>query len=185
MGREVRACRILAGMPSGRRPWFSLALLAALALLGAVACGGDDSPSTELGPDEWKASVYETVVHDIALPAAQASMPESDKPTIYLATADGSGIGAEVQVLLIGSVKDEADLKIQDDMSDVIVDDAPAAPVRDHGLLVTVSALPDEQTDPVDLTVTLYFDEDHGQTVAATLTRAGPAWTLSTSIPPD
>ena len=93
----------MAGMASGRRSFCALALLAACLMLFAIACGGDDSPDTELGPAEWKASVYETVLRDVALGPAQSAMPESEKPTIYLATADGSGIGAEVQVLLIGA----------------------------------------------------------------------------------
>ena len=172
-------------MASGRRSFCALALLTACLALFAVACGGDDSPSTELGPTEWKASVYETVLRDVALGPAQAAMPESEKPTIYLATADGSGIGAEVQVLLIGAVKDDADLKIQDDTADVIDDDAPGAPVKDHGLLVTVSPVPDEQADTVELQVVLYFDEDNEQVVDVTLTRAGTGWTVATSVPPS
>ncbi len=172
-------------MASGRRSVRALALLAAVLALFAVACGGDDSPDTELGPAEWKASVFETVLRDVALGPAQAAMPESEKPTIYLATADGSGIRAEVQVLVIGAVKDDADLKIQDDTADVILEDEPDAPVRDHGMLVTVSPLPDEQSDTVEVEVVLYFDETNEQVIDVTLTRAGTGWTVATSVPPS
>lgn len=172
-------------MASGRRSVRALALLAAVLALFAVACGGDDSPDTELGPAEWKASVFETVLRDVALGPAQAAMPESEKPTIYLATADGSGIRAEVQVLVIGAVKDDADLKIQDDTADVILEDEPDAPVRDHGMLVTVSPLPDEQSDTVEVEVVLYFDETNEQVIDVTLSRAGTGWTVATSVPPS
>lgn len=170
-------------MSSGREPLRAFALFAVLlALVTVAACGGDDTPDSELGPAEWKASVYETVIREIALPSAQAAMPESERPTIYLATSDGSEIGAEAEVLLIGAVKDEVDLKIQDRTTDVIDDGAPDAPVKDHGLLVTVSPLPD-QADRVDLQVVLYFDERHVDTVDVTLRRAGTVWTVATSIP--
>jgi hypothetical protein len=162
----------------------SIALLGALAL-PAAACGSDDGPSTELGPKEWKASVYESVLREIALPEAHRSMPDTEKPIVFLATSDGSGIGLEVQTIIARDLKDEADLRIEDDVENVVLDDEEGRPVRDDGLLVTVTPLPDDQPDRFDLTVALYVDEFDTSTIDVVLNRRSTAWSVTTSIPAD
>jgi len=160
------------------------ALLSASALPFA-ACGGDDSPKTELGPKEWKASVYESVLREVALPAAHGSMPDDETPIVFLATSDGSGIGLEVQTIIARDLKDEADLRIADSIGDVVLDDEEGKPVKDDGLLVTVTPLPDDEPNRVDLTVALYFDADDQQTVQVALQRAATSWAVATSIPAE
>lgn len=167
---------------SGRSTLRWCALLSASAL-GVAGCGGDDTPKTELGPKEWKASVYESVLREIALPAAQQSMPDDDKPVVFLATADGSGIGLEVQTIIARDLKDEADLRIADSVGDVVLDGEDDKPVKDDGLLVTVTPLPDDEPNRVELTVALYFDETDQQRIDVALQRAAAAWTLTTSPP--
>jgi hypothetical protein len=161
-----------------------------IALLGALvapmaACSGDDTPKTELGPKEWKASVYESVLREVALPAAHRSMPDTEKPIVFLATSDGSGIGLEVQTIIARDLKDEADLRIEDDVENVVLEDEDGKPVRDDGLLVTVTPLPDDQPRRVELTVALYVDESDEHHVDVVMTRAATAWTITTSIPAD
>jgi hypothetical protein len=170
-------------MPGWRRVR-SVALIGALIVPVAAGCGGDDSPKAELGPKEWKASVYESVLRDIALPAAHRSMPDTEKPIVFLATSDGSGIGLEVQAIIARDLKDEADLRIEDDVTDVVLEDEDGKPVRDDGLLVTVTPLPDDDQPPrVELTVALYFDEVDERTVDVVMTRGSTAWSVTTSIP--
>ena len=158
-------------------------LLGALVGPTAAACSGDDSPKAELGPKEWKASVYESVLRNVALPEAHGSMPESEKPIVFLATADGSGIGLEVQTIIARDLKDEADLRIEDDVDAVVLDDQDGKPVRDDGLLVTVSPLPDDQPNRVELTVVLYFNEFDESTIDVAMSRNSTEWTITTSIP--
>jgi hypothetical protein len=169
-------------MPGWRRVR-SVALVGALALPVAAGCGSDDSPESELGPQEWKASVYESVLREVALPAAHRSMPDAEKPIVFLATSDGSGIGLEVQAIIARDLKDEADLRIEDDVTDVVLDDEDDKPVRDDGLLVTVTPLPDDQPSRVELTVALYFDEFDEHTVEVAMNRSSTAWSVTTSIP--
>ena len=171
-------------MPGWRRVR-SIALLGALVVPAIAACSGDDSPETELGPKEWKASVYESVLREVALPAAHRSMPDTEKPIVFLATSDGSGIGLEVQTIIARDLKDEADLRIEDDVANVVLEDEEGKPVRDDGLLVTVTPLPDEQPDRVELTVALYIDEFDERTVDVAMSRGAAAWTVTTSIPAD
>jgi hypothetical protein len=161
----------------------SVALIGALVLPVMAGCGSDDSPNTDLGPKEWKASVYTSVLREVALPAAHRSMPDTEKPIVFLATSDGSGIGLEVQAIIARDLKDEADLRIEDDVTAVVLEDEDRKPVRDDGLLVTVTPLPDDQTNRVDLTVALYFDEFDESTVAVVMTRASTAWNVTTSVP--
>jgi hypothetical protein len=157
-----------------------MATLAVLLLVAVAGCSSDDSPKAELGPTEWKASVYETVLRDVALGPAHRSMPETEKPVLYLATADGSGIGVEVQALVAKATKDEADLQFADDVNDIVLDDEPGSPVKDDGLLVTVSPLPD-QSDHVELTVRLYFSEFDDTTVEVTMNWVSTHWTVDTA----
>jgi len=161
----------------------SIVLLGALLVPIAVACGGDDSPKSELGPKEWKASVYESVLRDVALPAAHRSMPDTEKPILFLATSDGSGIGLEVQTIIARDLKDEADLRIEDDVTNVVLEDEDGKPVRDDGLLVTVTPLPDDQPNRVELTVALYIDEFDQSEVDVAMTLASTEWSVTTSIP--
>lgn len=158
-----------------------MATLAMLILAVLAGCGSDDAPETELGATEWKASVYESVLRDVALGPARRSMPGTEKPVLYLATADGSGISVEVQALVAKAMKDVADLQFADDVSDIVLEDEPGSPVKDDGLLVTVSPLPD-QSDRVELTLRLYFSQFDDTTVEATMNWISTHWTVTTSI---
>lgn len=169
-------------MPGWRR-LRSVALLGALIGAALGGCGGDDSPKPRLGPREWKASVYTTVLRDVALPIAHRSMPDAERPVVYLATSDGSGIGVEVQTMVARDLKDEADLRIEDNVGDVILDDEDGRPVKDGGLLVTVTPLPEEQPNQVQVTAVLYLDEDQVDTIDVSLSRTSGDWTVRTSVP--
>lgn len=168
---------------SGWKRVRSVALIVAFALPVTAGCSGDDSADAELGPKEWKASVYASVLREVALPAAHRSMPDTEKPIVFLATSDGSGIGLEVQAIIARELKDEADLRIEDDVTAVVLEDEEGKPVRDDGLLVTVTPLPDDQEDRVELTVALYFDEFDESTVDVAMNRSSTAWNITTSIP--
>jgi hypothetical protein len=148
-----------------------------------MACGGDDTPKTELGPKEWKASVFEAVLREVALPAAHDSMPDTEKPIVYLATADGSGISVEVQAIVARDLKDEADLRIEDDIADVVLEDEDLKPVRDDGLLVRVTPLPEDQPNQVELSVVLYVNEFDEDTIDVAMSRTDADWSVTTSIP--
>ena len=87
-------------------------------------------------------------------------------------------------MLLISSMKDDADVVITDDVADIMHEDEPDQPVQDDGLLVTISPLPD-QTDQLELRVGLYFSEADEHAVDATLVRIGTDWALTTSVPPS
>jgi hypothetical protein len=163
----------------------SVALVGALVLALIAGCSSDDSPDTDLGPKEWKASVYTSVLREVALPAAHRSMPDTEKPIVFLATSDGSGIGLEVQAIIARDLKDEADLRIEDDITAVVLEDEDRKPVRDDGLLVTVTPLPDDQRDRVELTVALYFDEFDESTVDVSMSRSSTTWSVTTSVPAD
>lgn len=169
-------------MPGWRRVR-NAALLGVLALPVAVGCGSDDTPKTELGPKEWKASVFESVLRDVALPAAHESMPDTEKPILYLATSDGSGIHLEVQTIVARDLKDEADLRIADDIADVVLDDEDLKPVRDDGLLVTVTPLPEDEPNQVEVSVVLYFNEFDEHRINVTMSRNSAEWAVTTSIP--
>lgn len=169
-------------MPGWRRVR-SVALIGALVLPVTAGCSGDDSPESELGPSEWKASVYESVLREVALPAAHRSMPDTEKPIVFLATSDGSGIGLEVQTIIARDLKDEADLRIEDNIDAVVLDDEDGKPVKDDGLLVTVTPLPDEEPNRVEVLVGLYFDEIDRSAVSVAMSRTSAEWSVTTSIP--
>jgi hypothetical protein len=168
----------------GRRASASLGtiVVGSVALLGA--CGGDDSGGGTLGPTEWRVAVYETVLRDVALDVARDLAEGDARPVVFLASADGSGIDPDVQVALVGAVKDDIDLRVQDERDEVIVESNEGdAPVRDHGLLVTVGRLPDDRPGRFEVEVVLYEDETHVDTVTAAFTGQPPTWTLSTLTP--
>lgn len=158
-------------------------LVSALVISVVAACGGDDSPKSRLGPKEWKASVFTAVIRNVALPLAHESMPDTERPIVYLATSDGSGIGLEVQTIVAREVKDEADLRIADNVGDVVLDDEDGKPVKDDGLLVTVTPLPEEQPNRVQVTVVLYFTEFDVDTIDVTMSRTSGEWSVTTSVP--
>lgn len=167
----------------GRWTRVASALCAGLVLL-VVGCSGDDGENgNELGPVEWKASVYESIVREVGLPEAKLSMPEDATPTIYLATSDGSGISPEVQAAVVRAVRDEADLQVEDDVNNVILTDEPGKPVRDDGLLLTISPLPEQQSNRVVLETVIYRSELLERSVMVELRRAGEAWSVEISAP--
>jgi len=88
-----------------------------------------------------------------------------------------------VQTIIARDLKDEADLRIEDDVTNVVLEDEEGKPVRDDGLLVTVTPLPDDQPNRVELTVALYIDEFDQSEVDVAMTLASTEWSVTTSIP--
>ncbi len=154
--------------------------LAAGLLVSLAACTSDDGPP-KVTPD----GAYSAVVRWITTDQLPAPIDDT-VPIIYIATEDGSAIGAGTQAAVARDTVDEATVRFADDRDDALELDTDLQPVKDAGVLVTLEPIEDEHFSVEHLTLTLYSDAEHTTAWELTVsaTSSGVTVTEATEQPP-
>lgn len=110
---------------------------------GASACtsdGSGDAAPDEVDPAsayvamiEWQASEQDPVINDAG---------DVELPVIYVVAADGETIDVGVQAAVAEATVDMATVRFADEAGDAFDSDLDGAPVRDHGSMLLVGAVP-------------------------------------------
>lgn len=150
-------------------------------MLPLVACASDDGPP-KVTPEGAYGAVVRWVVSD-QLPARIDDTP----PIIYIVTEDGSAISAGTQAAVARDTVDDATVRFADDRDDALEVDTDLQPVKDGGVLVTVTPIDQDEHFSVEhMQLSLYGDAEHTTdwelTVSAT--SDGVTVTEATQQPP-
>ncbi|CAN0389004.1 unnamed protein product, partial [Phaeothamnion confervicola] len=125
-------------------------------MLALAACTSDDGPP-KVSPEGAYTAVVQWVVSD-ELPAQIDDTP----PIIYIATDDGSAIAAGTQATVARDTVDDATVRFADDRDDALHLDTDLQPVRDDGVLITLTPIDAADHFSVEhMTLTLYSDAEH------------------------
>lgn len=157
--------------------WSRVAAVFLAVTLGSVAaagCGGagDEGASRD-------ADVYIATIRDVL--AEQPPPAEPDvRPVVYVVGVGETKIPADVQAEVAAELDDDADIRFADQRSEAMLEKEEHAPVRDHGVLVTVGELAPD-SDPVELDVEVYRSEEDWSKVVLTLAGGSSQWTVTSS----
>jgi hypothetical protein len=150
-------------------------LVAPLVLAGCP--GGDDDD-----PTGGQAAVYTLLVLEALRDLPPTTDPDA-LPVVYVVSVGEDPIAAKVQADVAGDLRDDADIKFADHRDEAVMADDEGAPVRDGGLLVAVSGMPDDPRGPFDVDVELYRSDDDRVERVMTIDAASAGWTVtSTSV---
>jgi hypothetical protein len=102
---------------------------------------------------------------------------------VFTLESDGNAVPAEVQVEVVKALLDEADIRFLDNRDEAIHADEPGEPVKDDGLLLAMSPVP-EDGRRVELDVERYRSTDDAAEYVVVLRGGDPSWTVVSVAPP-
>lgn len=154
-------------------------LAVVLAATGGAGCDG--STPEELSRD---AQVYVAAIRDVV----DAEPPPADQdvlPVVYVIGVGEEDIAADVQAEVAVALKDDVDVRFADRRSEAVREDEEDMPVRDHGVLIAMGALPAD-ADAVDVDIEVYRSDVDWSKRVLTIGRGPSQWTVtSTSLLPS
>jgi hypothetical protein len=166
---------------------FRRTLAVALAVASAIGFGACDDnahePST-VEPDE----VYVAVIRwQLARqqPASQGTAPDDSVdgslPVLYIAAADGTAIDAKVQARVAAATTDDVKVRFADSRDEALDLDLETEPVRDDGLLLSITGVEAEASRQTSTEVIVYRSIDDQQTWLLTVTAASDGASITSS----
>jgi hypothetical protein len=178
------------------------AVVSSALLVGLSACGSDDDGKETYTVEPHE--VYLAVIHweldrradSVEVPAVpdastdgttDSTDVDDDLPVVYVAAADGSAIGANVQATVAHATVDEATVRFADAHDEALEMDDETQPVKDDGVLLSVAPIPPdaEQQRRVEVEVTVYrsLNDQESWLVSIDATGDGAIITSSTVQP--
>lgn len=107
-------------------------------------------------------------------------------PVVYVASEDGTAIGAGAQASVVQATVDTAKVRFTDVRDDAIDKDIDGAPVKDSGVLLIVAKVDGKGKARIDVPVIVYRSEnDHQPTTLTLVATTDGALVTSASTPPS
>jgi hypothetical protein len=156
----------------------------AVSLAGVAGLGCDD----DAAPDEVDAAAAYTAIVEWQAGEQASSVDdgeEAELPVIYVVAADGETIDVGVQAAVTESTVDVATVRFADEAGETFDADLDGQPVRDHGSMLLVAAMPEPAPRvTVDLIRYLAAEESEPFRVEIRVEDAGAGSAVVTSATP-
>ena len=150
--------------------------LASLVLLAITmsSCGDDDADANGVRA----ADVLSATIRDIVAGQPAPTDSEEHKPVVFVVGVGEDGIEAGVQAEVATELRDDIDVRFADAREEPIDGGAEDEPVRDDGVLLLVSDVP-ESGDPVEMSVEIYRSLSDWTKAIFTITVADGSWSVT------
>ena len=152
----------------------SLLALVALATVSVTACTDDDPDD----PNQRRIDIYSAVIERVATyERPDLTVDEPLDVVVYVAPRENVDINIDVQVGVIHSLEDWADLRFIDEFEEAIDPGDPNQPVRDGSVLIGLGAIPDGPSS-VSVLADRYEYADELTTFEIDLRRRAGEWSI-------
>jgi hypothetical protein len=166
------------------------AVLLTMSLTAAVsACdGGGNEPAMVVPNEVYRAVIEWQLARDAADDGGQPTTATSEKPelpVVYVVMADGSQVGASVQAAVAHGTVDEAVVRFADSRDEALETDDEHQPVRDDGVLLSITPVDPEPARLRNVEVEVYrsVGDDTRWTLSIGATPDGGRVTTSSLLP--
>lgn len=145
-----------------------------------IGCGDDDDPDADDvdGEGVHAAEVLSTAIRDVVARSPVDPEREDEKPVVFVVGVGENGIAAGVQADVATGLRDEIDVRFADTRDEAIDGGAEDAPVVDDGLLLLVSAIP-EEGDQINVAIERYRSESDRSKAVFMLAMRGEEWAVT------
>ena len=150
--------------------------LASLVLLAITmsSCGDDDDDANGV----HAADVLSAAIRDVVAEQPVPTDPEEYTPVVFVVGVGENGIEAGVQAEVATALRDDIDVRFADAREEPIDGGAEDEPVRDDGVLLLVSDVP-ESGNPVEMSVEIYRSLSDWTKAIFTITVADGSWSVT------
>lgn len=150
--------------------------LASLALLAVTltGCGDDDADADGVRA----ADVLTAAIRDVVDGQPVAADDEDHRPVVFVVGVGEKGIEAGVQAEVATELRDDIDVRFADAREEPIESGADDEPVRDSGVLLLVSDVP-ESGNPIEMSVEIYRSLSDWTKAIFTFTGADENWSVT------
>jgi hypothetical protein len=166
-----------------RRVTAGLLVLGLCGVAVAAGCGSEASPA-QVDEVEREASAWVQVIRTVGLAGTGPVDDGADLPVVFAGQDSESTVPAEVQVEVVKTLKDEADVRFVDDRDGAIAADEPDQPVKDEGVLLTLANPVPPTGSPVELEVGRYRHASDATDFRVVLRGGSPGWQVVSVVPP-
>jgi hypothetical protein len=150
--------------------------LASLVLLAVAmsSCGDDDADANGV----HAADVLSAAIRDVVAGHTVPADSEDHRPVVFVVGVGEDGIDAAVQAEVATELRDDIDVRFADAREEPIDSGLEDEPVRDDGVLLLVSDVP-ESGNPVEMSVEIYRSLSEWTRAIFTITVAAEHWSVT------